>query len=312
MSGDVQPAQPALPSEPVGMPRIAGPTPCVKCLYDLGGLMSDQRCPECGISVTQTLGSLALANVDALTRLCGALLHIGLAMAGGPVIIIAATYGAAATASLGVGRGEMAPFLVLMIAATGPVLSSIGWRRFEVARAATALDPWASPGPKTVEQSNLLRGLALVFALMFIAAPVGVLIVVSAGEEWMVVPAVGYFGAMYICWAVRTYIGLGALGELRRRLKGDAGLRIVGTFRALTIVVTCTAVATFGLMVLGRSGTLWLIILLYLSLLCTGVVTVICGIWVLLLRRRTVHFLKAATVRMPAARLAGDQDATHE
>lgn len=288
--------------------RILGPLPCVKCLYDLNGLGQDQKCPECGTEAARTLGSLATASVDDLERIRTALLYIGLAMTAGPAAVVVAIWGAGMVASSFMvanslaGRiGEFAPFLVLMFAATGPVLSSIGWRRLEVVRLATAPDPFAAPAPKSIYQSNLLRRLAVIFALMFLTAPIVAFIMLNSGEALGGSLGVGSIGGMYICWALRMYLGLGALGELRRRLTTDAGLRVLGTFRLLILIVTCVVVSAIATFAVQPSVGLRFVMAIHLCLLSAAALAMTCGVWALLLRRRATTFLIPAVARSQQA-----------
>ena len=56
-------AAPRQPADPVHGVPISAPTPCRNCGYDLQGLRTGERCPECGVPIKPRVGSLLHDNL---------------------------------------------------------------------------------------------------------------------------------------------------------------------------------------------------------------------------------------------------------
>lgn len=305
MSTDL-PADPVLAIEsPVDPPRrqtIAGPLPCVKCLYDLNGLGENQKCPECGTEAAATVTSFAAAPVAELARLRRGLMLIALAMIAGTVWLLAGQFLILfiAFGSMG-GLGSSVPMMVIMaivpaVSLLLVVMSGLGWAR--ITRSIATMQP------ERARRAGAVRRLAWTYVAFFLFSALTVIAMqmFPLEDQGMEVASVVAAPATLFIWVVRTSLGFGLLTGLAQAL---AARKTVRTLRVLVwCVVGLPVVIVFGAIggeILGLESMMGV----YLEYIVSGaafllaIVIIALGIMSFVIRARLAPFA-AASVRRAA------------
>jgi len=273
--------------------RIDGPLPCVKCLYDLAGLMSDQKCPECGTAIARTLESPDHRIVRHQERLRRSLMLIAVSMIGGNVWFVAAHVASALFVYSGrtLDAAYLAGFSVFaIIASTLTVLSARGWHGlYQSCSQSWTLVTW---------RSSLLPLCAWLFAGCFSASAALASLPFVFGHNNYGPPGWGEIGLAVgatAAWCLRTVIGIGIAAELamwlgRKRLATVLRLlRWTGPALLILSMVIVFYINTVDSPLLEAPGLV--VLLVY------GLANILAGITLLVVRRRLWHFAAAAAQR---------------
>ena len=198
--------------------HILGPVPCLKCMYELDGLLADQKCPECGADTAPSVAAAESMPMQRVMALRSALFDTGVAMAGGPIALLplVRTVGdrmSSRAEPIDFGWLAMALFS-LLLASLFPLLSLHGWR--------TLAGLHQSGGNHAV--TWLTRSSALFTALAIWTAACALL--AHTGSAVQIVAWVSGL-AMLAAWMIRTVIGVGLVIDVLRPLD-RRGLTVPG------------------------------------------------------------------------------------
>lgn len=277
---------------------IVGPLPCVKCLYDLAGLMDDQKCPECGTPVCATIGGIATAKPETLIRLRRGLRFVALPMILGPLWLFTAQVFAMWFAFGGMGGSSGDLFWIIRLYAVPvvsiglTVLSAIGW--VTTRRALIASDMTMPP------HAERLPLLAWAFAALYAITEIGpalmfpILPVLPFG---LMLPVL--YALTLLTWLLRTIVGFRLLRDFADGLELPRLGRVIHVFvwiaalsggLALTIGWALEVGEVSGLEYIGAFCAVCYIVALF------GL-----AVSVLLVRRRLGLYLIAARARAVTA-----------
>lgn len=190
--------------------HVLGPVPCLKCMYELDGLLPDQKCPECGADTAPSVAAAESMPTQRVMALRSALFDTGVAMAGGPVALIplVKTVGyrfALSAEPIDFGWLAMALFS-LLLASLFPLLSLHGWR--------TLTDLQDADGARRVtwlkRSSTAFAALAIWTAACALLAHTGNAMVTIAWVSGL---------ATLAAWIIRTVIGVGLVIDVLRPLE---------------------------------------------------------------------------------------------
>jgi len=281
--------------------RIDGPLPCVKCLYDLAGLMSDQKCPECGTEIARTLESLeplAVMSGTELKLLRRSLLLIALPMIAGTVWIAA---GQTLLVVLWLNWGYMSTAQVLSILLPATIVGSaftiasfIGWRML-----AKCLRPRGVLSSTAQRRLSALASTFVALYMMFGAVhcfrtvqgvPSGSL---AVGQGAVVVLTL-------LVWLLRTYTGFSPIRDLGHQCHSPRLRKTISVLRVTAVPCVAVVLAYFLYdEAIGPNATRLrsLEVVSMVAFLCLFGCVLALGTTALLVRRRLSPFAAAAAQR---------------
>ncbi|MBX3404986.1 MAG: hypothetical protein KF699_16360 [Phycisphaeraceae bacterium] len=272
--------------------QILGPVPCLKCMYELDGLLPDQKCPECGADTAPSVAAAESMPTRRVTALRSALFDTGIAMACGPVALLplVRTVGDrqdSAAEPIDFGWMAMAMFSFLF-ASLFPLLSLYGWR--------TLAGLQQADGSRPV---TWLKRSSTVFAALAIWTAACALLA-HAGNTMVTVALVSGL-AMLGAWMTRTFIGVGLVIDVLRPLE-RRGLIVPGVlirwFLPLA-AVPCVAALVLHFAAARPDSTLSDVAQLCLALAIVAIVAAVslACIWLLTIRTHLRFYLILAEAR---------------
>lgn len=297
---DVLTQQPAEAMTAVAPIRLAGPMPCVQCQYDLRNLGPDQRCPECGTEIGETLASPAAAGSADLQRLRRGLMLIAIAMIVGTAWIMVGQFLVLflAFGSMG-GVGSSIPMLVIMsivpaISMLLAVMSAMGWSRI--------MGSMGSMYPDRAKSAQRVKQLAWAFAILYLVSAVGLIGMQVRGVDTpeMTVLITGMVIVTFATWTVRTALGFGLLARVARSARAIRTARVLRALAWATIGLPVIIVgSTMGGELLGLESLagIYLEYIVGGATLLLGLAIISLGVVSLVVRATLAPFARAAALR---------------
>lgn len=272
--------------------HVLGPVPCLKCMYELDGLLPDQKCPECGAATAPSVAAAELMPTQRVVALRSVLFDTGVAMAGGSVALIplVKTVGSRLDSSaepIGPAWLGMALFS-LLLAALCPLLSLHGWR--------TLADLQDAAGARRV---TWLKRSSTVFAALAIWTAACALLAHTSSAALTVAWVSGL--AMLAAWMIRTFIGVGLVIDVLRPLE-RRGLVVPGVLLRWFLplaAVPCVAAPVLHLATTQGGGAMSDVAQmgLMLAIFALGAAVSLACIWLLTVRTHLRFYLILAEAR---------------
>jgi hypothetical protein len=201
-------------------PTISTHPPCVKCGYDLQGLLLDGVCPECGEAVRsslsiETLGHLPPEQLKALRR--------GAACVQWGVVVFGVSVPLAFMRSEATPTGSGWIVVILLVAAHvgSVVLSAIGWWMLTQPRGPWWTGAVAKRGghirvlTMVVVVADSLRGVMLLMGEG--TFPIGVFRIIQGGNPWDIANMAAFFVAGLAALA-RLYLSTSLILDYAKRM----------------------------------------------------------------------------------------------
>ena len=249
---------------PPVVPRVEEDHNCVGCSYNLRGLQTDGRCPECGYSIQRSLMGplLRYSSAEYLKTLQQGVLLLIIAAFASVVIGIVATVLEAAIAGItinqggvpgpGGGAGMAGPlaalngahaFVLFAVEALGAIVAIVGWYMLSV----------EDPSFVGTENGSKARRAVRILTMVRLAAVLGGLLFLGIDHLFQLSMAMSIAGGIVtealpvLAWGAVMIVGMLYIEWLARRIPDEKMARQARRYAWLLPVIYIFLACCFGL-----------------------------------------------------------------